>query len=382
MLMRFSPSSSRSFRCALAATLLTCLGCGGATAAQSDDEGAPSDAVTAVSPGVVQLSEAAQAFVQVAPVVIGRDVSVLRVPARVAYRDGSVAQVGSPVAGRVTELRVHVGDHVEVGAPLVVLSSPDAAATRAQLSAASAQLEAGLAEARRTADMLESGVGTERERREADLHVSEIEIDLARLRAQVAIVGRGARGQVTLRAPIAGTVLSRRAAIGMTVEPSAEDALIEIGDPSALGVTADVFDRDASEVRVGASCEVSFPSVDHPLAGHVAYVAPLVSSGMRTVPVRIELDALPPDARPGLFGRASISLVDSGIVIPAAAVLVRDGNQTVVYREQAPGRYEQHAVQVGPSVDGQVHVTGGLAEGDRVITRGALLIDGASDMLL
>ncbi len=384
-LLSFVSSSFRWIsRWACGGLVVACAACGGTSAAESggDEDGAPSDAVTLVAPGVVQVSEAGLAFVQVEPVVIGHGVSVLRAPARVAYRDGSIAEIGSPVAGRVTQLRVRIGDVVAVGDPLVVLSSPDAAATRAELSAAHAQLEAALAEARRTADMLEHGVGTERERREADLRVSELEIDLARLRAQVAIVGRGTRGEVTLRAPIPGTILGLRAAIGMSVEPDAEESLVEIGDPHALGVTADVFDRDAAEVRDGAACEVSFPSVDHALTGHVAYVAPLVSSGMRTVPVRIELDELPPDARPGLFGRATISLVDEGVIIPASAVLVRDGNQTIVYLERAPGRFEQHGVQVGPSVDGHVHVMSGLSGGERVITQGALLIDGASDLLL
>lgn len=369
-------------RLCLASLAFATIACGGTTRADDGDDEPGPQPVTVISPGVLELSEAARAFVEVAPVVAGHDVSVLRAPARIAYRDGAIAEVGSPVAGRVTALSVRIGDTVEVGAPLVVLTSPDAAATRAELSAARARLEAALIEARRTADMLEQGVGTERERREADLAVSELEIELARLRAQVAIVGRGARGEVTLRAPIAGTVLSRRAAIGMTIEADSEEALVEIGDPSALGVTADVFDRDASAVRVGAACEVELPSLDHPLAGHVAYVSPLVTSGVRTVPVRIELDELPPDTRPGLFGRASISLADEGLVVPASAVLVRDGTQTAVYLERAEGRFEQHAVQVGPSVDGQVQVLSGLSPGDRVIVRGALLVDGAADMLL
>lgn len=331
---------------------------------------------------VVALSPEAQSFVRVEPATMGADVAVVRAPARIAYRDGSVAQVGAPVAGRITQVRVRTGEVVELGAPLFVLRSPDAAATRAELSAARAELESALAEARRTADMLERGVGTERERREADLRVAEIDIQLARARTQVAMVGGGSGGEVTVRSPIAGVVVARRVAVGMSVGPDDENSLVEIGDPLALGVTADVFDRDAASIREGATVEVTFPETSEPLHGHVAYVAPTITSAVRTVPVRIELDSLPPGARPGLFGRASISLLDRGVILPAGAVLIRDGDHTVVYAELEPGRYAPRDVDVQPAGDGLVRIVSGVSAGDRIVVEGALLLDGAADLLL
>lgn len=325
--------------------------------------------------------EETRAFVRSEVLALSHGVTALRAPARVAFRDGAIAELGTPVPGRVSEVHVRVGDEVAAGAPLVTLRSPDAAATRAQLAAARTALANALAEARRSADMLERGVGTERERRAADLHVAELEIELARARTAVSIVGRGAGGEVVLRAPIAGTILSRRAAIGMAVEPGGE-ALLEIGDPHGIGVVAEVFDRDAAMVRVGASAEIALPSIDSPLRGRVTHVAPVVSAGMRTVPVRIELESVPSLLRPGLFGRASISLVDEGLVLPASAVLVRDGQRTAVYVDEGDGRFRRRDVVVGPSIDGRVQVLAGLREGERVVVEGALLLDGAADLML
>lgn len=330
----------------------------------------------------IELAPEARSFVAVAPATSSEAVAALRVPARLAYRDGSVAEVGTPVAGRITEVLVRTGETVRVGQPLVVLRSPDAAVARASLATTRAELETALSEARRAADMLDHGVGTERERRAADLRVSELEIELARARTTASLVGRGAGGDVTLRAPIAGVVLSRRAAIGMTAGPGDEAPLIEIGDPAALGVTADVFERDVARVREGASVEVSFAASPEVYRGRVAYVAPAVSNTLRTVPVRVELDALPEGARPGLFGRAAISLVDEGITLPSSAVLVRDGSQTIVYVEVAPSRFESRSVEVGPSVGGRVYVARGIDEGEQVVVDGALLLDGAVDLLL
>lgn len=362
------------------AALLCISACGEAAHVQHTDQASPGP--TATADGEVVLSPEAQVFVRVEPAASSRAVSTLRAPARIAYRDGTVAEVGTPVAGRVTEIGAHVGELVQAGQALLVLRSPDAAAARAELAATQAELETALAEARRTSDMLTRGAGSERERRAAELRVSELEIAQARSRTQVAIVGSGSGGVVTIRAPIAGVVLRRRAAIGMSVGPDDAEPLLEIGDPSALGVTAEVFERDVGQVREGAEVEVSFPTSETPSHGHVTYVAPAVTEGMRTVPVRIELDALPADARPGLFGRASISLVDEGISLPSTAVLVRDGDRTVVYVETSPGHYAARPVEIGPSHDGHVYVARGVSAGERVVVEGALLLDGAADLLL
>lgn len=193
-------------------------GCGNGHA-QIDEEAAAG--TSSVTPeGEIVLAPEARGFVHVETASSSRGVSSLRVPAHIAYRDGTVAEVGTPVAGRVTEIAAHVGEIVQEGQALLVLRSPDAAAARAELAATQAELETALAEARRTSEMLERGAGSERERREAELRVSELEIAHSRSRTQVAIVGSGAGGIVTIRAPMAGVVLRRRAAIGMTVGPS------------------------------------------------------------------------------------------------------------------------------------------------------------------
>src|SRR5262249_52655439 len=152
--------------------------------------------------------------------------------------------------------------------------------------------------------------------------------------------------------------------------------LVEIGDPTTLGVVADVFDRDAAMVRIGAEAHVSLPAIEQPLDGHVTYIAPSVSSTLRTVPVRIELDHPMPGLRPGLFGRATISLLEDALVLPSTAVLVRDGQHTVVYIDEGNATYARRDVQIGPSIEGQVHVISGLQDGERVVVDGALLIDG------
>jgi cobalt-zinc-cadmium efflux system membrane fusion protein len=67
--------------------------------------------------------------------------------------------------------------------------------------------------------------------------------------------------------------------------------------------------------------------------------------------------------------------------VPATAVLVKDGGRTIVYVAQQDGSFVAREVTVGHPVDGQVPVLGGLQRGQRVVVRGALLLDSAAEQL-
>src|SRR4029077_12263370 len=61
---------------------------------------------------------------------------------RVEFSDTRVAHVFSPVTGRVTALPVALGQHVERGTPLAIISSPDLASAVADAQKADADYAA------------------------------------------------------------------------------------------------------------------------------------------------------------------------------------------------------------------------------------------------
>lgn len=308
---------------------------------------------------------------------------VVRAPARVAFRDGAVSQINLPIAGRVTAVHVSTGDRVKAGDPLITLSSPEAAATRASLAAALAEHDATRKELARQDQMAASGVGIESERSAAQAKLRQSEAELARAQTTTGILGGGAGSTIVLRAPIDGTVINRRASVGSVAAPGG-DPLIEIGNPTALWVVADVFERDLVQVHAGAEVEIELGAGDKPLHGKVASIGTALTGSLRTAPVYIALDADATDAiRAGMFARATIkAAAGKSIVLPAEAVLVKGGKRYVVYVEQADRRFAPRDVTVGRSVDGRVQILTGVFPGDRVVTKGALLIDGAAEQLL
>ncbi|MBX3129827.1 MAG: efflux RND transporter periplasmic adaptor subunit [Polyangiaceae bacterium] len=334
-----------------------------------------------VAPGVVRVKTASVAFLETkewkdepAPV-------HFRLPARVVFRDGALANVGTPVPGRVSQVHVSLGQKVERNEPLFTVKSPDAASARASLTATRAALEAARTNAERAGRMVERGVGSQREKLDADLRVAELEAELARARTTVSFVGGGGGADVVVRSPIAGTVVVRDATVGASV--TADGAtLIGVGDPADIWVEADVFERDLPALSLGQSAQVVLPSNPTPLSGKVQSIGAVLRTDLRSAPVRVALDEPSTELRPGMFGSVEIRAMSKVGLLPTTAVLIRDGREMVVFVKRDQATFQRRAVQVGSTHSGSVQVLSGLEVGEHVVVRGALLLDGALDQVL
>jgi cobalt-zinc-cadmium efflux system membrane fusion protein len=96
-----------------------------------------------------------------------------------------------------------------------------------------------------------------------------------------------------------------------------------------------------------------------------------------TLKVRVVLPNPHHRLKPQMY--ATVSVADrsrNAIVVPATAV-IRDGITTYVFVQTGENKYARRDVQVGDAHDTTVEITGGLNEGDRVISTGAELLRGA-----
>jgi len=331
--------------------------------------------------GVVRIREASRPFIEIEEVSGVKSDSTISAPAHVEFRDGAVSQIGVPLDGRVQVVHVSLGQQVHRGDPLLTLDCPDAAATRASVEVAKASLREARLELERQRRMQQEGVGTERDLVAAETKVSAAEAEVSRAESASGSIGTGTATAVIVRAPIAGVVITRKASVGMAVQHGG-DPLLEIGDASSLWVVADVFERDLAGVHTGAKGRIAFPAFGHDIDGRVASVGAVVGSGLRTAAVYLTIDGPHTTLRPGAYGRVEIQTANAAVTLPASAVLIKDGMDPVVYVQQDPLTYQRRSVVIAQPVEGRVQVISGLQPGDKVVVRGALLLDGAADQLL
>jgi RND family efflux transporter MFP subunit len=161
--------------------------------------------------------------------------------------------------------------------------------------------------------------------------------------------GKDIGAVTTVTAPIAGVVTERAANSGLNVDITAK--LFTVVDLSTVWVVADLYEKDFSRVRVGASAHVTtraFP--DAALHGKVSYIDPQVNPETRTAKVRVEVANPKQGLRLGMFADVNIEAEGGGTaaLIPHAAVQ-NVGNRTVVYvvDPKQPGRFTEREVRLG-----------------------------------
>lgn len=266
------------------------------------------------------------------------------------------------VSGRIEEMRVVPGQAVKAGDLLVRLDDRE---IRARYEQARALYEQAERDFRR------------RETLWREQTISRAEYDAAESQLRVA-AGALQEAETQLAhtrivAPFDGLIAAKHADVGDLAVPGRP--LLEIEDPQALRLEADVPEALLDKVRLGQSLTVHIPAAQLTLQGVVSEITPVADPRTRTFPVKVDL---PPGAglRSGLFGRLFVPVAEvEAIRVPARAIHLRGQMELayVVHEQRATLRL----VKTGKRLGDEVEVVSGLAPGELlVIESEQLLRDG------
>lgn len=176
-----------------------------------------------------------------------------------------------------------------------------------------------------------------------------------------------------VRAPISGTVTAVNMTAGLSVSPGT--VIASLADLHTVYVDANAYETDLPAVHVGdpiTARSSAFP--DQVFHGKVSYVGKQVDPTTHTVAVRSRIENEGDTLRPGLSVEATVSALSphQALVLPELAVLV-EGDHRYVMVDRA-GKYEKRTVKEGARFDGKVEIVRGIKAGERVVTRGNLLL--------
>jgi RND family efflux transporter MFP subunit len=305
------------------------------------------------------------------------------------------SKVGANISGRIAKVNVREGALVKQGDLLVVLDAADqqsnVAAAQARVLAADAKVlsaRASLRElqvqldrqkvlltqnaaARSSVDDLNARIATAQaaiEAAVAESRASQAQVQIARVTL----------GRMTVNAPIDGTVLDKPKEVGETVD--AQTSLLELADLASLVVEVDVPESRLSLVKVGGPTEISLDAfAGKRFRGKVRELGKRVNRSKATLTVKVEFSDDDTGVLPDMSARVSFltEALDpqalaaaSKVVVPAAAVVSRDGKQGVFVVQEGVARFEP--VTLGPK-----HGTDGfeLVQGPPSATRVVLSPD-------
>ena len=319
--------------------------------------------------------------------------------------------VGAQVSGRVTALKVALGDEVEQGGLVAEIDSVNQQNDLRTAEAALANVRAQRAEKRATLKQAELDLARQKKMvaqsavSQADFEAAEATVAITRaqiealeaqiIEAEVAVeTARVNLGYTRITAPIDGTVLAIVTQEGQTVNASqSAPTIIVLGQIDVMTVRAEISEADIVHVRPGQ--DVYFTILgdpDHRYEATLGSIEPApesitsdssistssssssaASSSTEAIYYIGTFEVPNPDGRLRTYMTAEVQIVlqeaKDVLTIPSAALSGRGGDSGYsVQVVDATGQAAARPVDVGLNNKITVEVRSGLSEGERVVT--------------
>jgi membrane fusion protein, heavy metal efflux system len=377
-------SANRSLFSVVVLSLLCLTACG------KGDQPANSDAATPPHGKTRTLPQDATPRVETGVVDYGGMQQDLSLSGKIAYGEDRYSKISSPLQGRVVEVRAHLGDRVKAGAVLLVIDSPDIAQAYSEYVKEDSDLQYATRSHELAKDLYSNKALPLKDLKQAENELVKARAEFRRAKERLLSLRVPAeelnkpldKQQITsrfeMKSPLTGIVVERVVTPGQSVGGDANQVLFTVADLDMLQVVADVYERDLALVKEGQFAKVkveAYPEVDFPAT--VASVGDVVDPASRTIKLRAWVNNQDHRLKPEMFARLHIQVGDATkiLVVPKEAVLESDGKQFVFVVEE-PNRYVRHEVKVSNFTPDQMRVLEGLTPGQRIVTKGAVLIKG------
>ncbi|HTY84346.1 MAG TPA: efflux RND transporter periplasmic adaptor subunit [Silvibacterium sp.] len=358
-------------RCLAAFLLLAALGAG--VACSTDTPAATSKTPLTLDPNVFtadhpELFKTAKAEIRSLPTQVTANGAVFPDVNRTIH----VTSLG---AGRVVDLRVKLGDNVQKGQTLLVISSPDVASAFDDYQKAQADEILAHKSLDRAQMLYDRGATAAKDLEAAQDTEDKAKVDLDTADHHVRILGGDPSHPsplIELRAPVSGTIVEQNVA-GYEGIKSLDNTpnLFTIANLSVVWVVCDVFENDLEEVHLGDDAEIRLNAFsDRVFRGKVADISRVLDPNTRSAKVRIVLDNRDGALLPGMFAVATFrsrKLTDR-IVVPSTAIM-RLHDKDWVFRKEGDKQFRKIAVEAdGLTSDGMQEIRSGVKPGDELVS--------------
>lgn len=336
----------------------------------------------------------------------------------------------APIAGRIAQVLVRLGDQVKEGQTLLTLSSPDLQEIGAQIVSEKTQIESEISTRKAELDgdvsqastqkvLAEANFGRESklfaekiasqkamQQSKAEFELAENKLKVAQKTREVTLAALKTKLSVNLKAlkqklkqlgvseadinrmlaqktsmttvPVrtvrAGIITELSATPGQSIDESI--ALAKVSDLSQLWATANIYESDMSRVKLGEPIVLkvaAFPN--DTFSGKISFISSNVDPVGRVLPVKVEVFNRGNKLRPGMFADLSVETAEpsQAIALPKDAVILDKGHY-LVYVAKDDG-FMPVPVEVGNAYGDKIEIRKGIEVGQEVVVRGAFQLD-------
>ncbi|AEK61327.1 efflux RND transporter periplasmic adaptor subunit [Collimonas fungivorans] len=302
---------------------------------------------------------------------------VLELPAQVEADPARTINILPPVAGKVLELKVGLGDRVRKGQLLLVMASGDFAQASAELQKTRDALQLAKRALERQRGVQQAGAGAAKDLEQAESAYVQAQAEFASADTRLKSIGAaGSSGQrLNVVAPDAGSITELAVGAGQSANDT-NAVLMTIANLEHVWITANVPENMLASIRKGQAASISLPAYPgEQFQGKVSFISDVLQADTRRALVRISVPNADGRFKPNMFANVSFAVAQAAAPsVPPSALLMNNEN-TTVFVEVAPWTFVRRTIETGNQEDGSVRIESGLQVGERVVTKGGVLLN-------
>ena len=325
------------------------------------------------------LSDTMLTMVQIDSVKMCRIDDEITLSGEVNFDENKVNKIFPRSSGQVIESKVTLGDKVTQGQVLAVIRSADIAGSYADITSANADIAITKRQVENTENLFKNGIASERELNEAKQNYEKAKAVKNKIEVQLNINGGNntkAGGIYMLTSPINGYVVEKKINAGNFIRSDANDNVFTISDLKDVWVIANVFEADIPRVQQGMTVQVTtlaYP--DKIMKGTIEKSSSVLDPINKVMKVRIRLDNTGLLLKPEMFTKVVVTNQTEGsaICLPKTAIIEENG-KTFVVLFNSNCNLKVQEVNIIKEVGSKIYISNGLAVGQKILTKGALLV--------
>ncbi|WP_313042532.1 efflux RND transporter periplasmic adaptor subunit [Acinetobacter sp.] len=307
--------------------------------------------------------------------------NIIQLPGKLAVNTDQQAHISPNFSGHVEQVSVALGQTVQKGQTLAVLSVPELIDQQANLRMAEANLDLSRQDYQREQKLWSQGISAKQDfqRAENAYRQAQISVQSTQSRLQALGANSGQNGRFIIRAPIAGVISQKDIVVGENVQLA--DQLFTIEQLKDLWLEFNLTHQYSAQLQTGQNVSFKINGSDQLYSAEVQSLTSKADVQTGRLVVRAKLKQQSAELRPNVM--VNVLLADSGtkkaLRVQKSAVQSIEGKDSIfIVESEQKGQVhlKAQALKLGQaSSDGQwLEVLSGLEAGQKYISQGSFLL--------
>ena len=306
----------------------------------------------------------------------------LDIPGSIEVKQNLLARIGSPVQGRIIEIKGELGKTVKQGDVLAVINSTELAKQQLAYIKSVQMVELKTKAYERAVLLFDADVVSEAQKLQRKTELSAAKADMEASKDQLTVMGMTVKeieaiqsetqidATTNIVAKIDGKIIKKNVNVGQVVDPT-ED-IFTIAMLNEVWGVAQVPERQIGFLKEGDDLLIDVPAYESKFVeAKITYLGDIVDPVTRTVTIRTEIDNAHGLLKPDML----ITMKVSGkkiekVGVPINAIVSIDDIPNI-FVKTGENKFLMRPVTLGIKNKDAVHVDDGLLEGEEVVTDGA-----------